>query len=71
MSHVIFSLNEYVICYGGIDLDMEQHYVTVTLCIGNESMPKIIIHDTISILVISNHNSSRVLLDKIASVYFI
>ena len=47
--------------------------------IGNESVPKIIINNTInsflktaiSILVISNHNSFRVLLDKIASVYFI
>ena len=45
--------------------------------IGNESAPKIIINNTInsfltaiSILVISNHNSFRVLFDKIASVYF-
>jgi len=45
--------------------------------IGNESAPKIIISNTslffktaISILVISNHNSFRVLFDKIASVYF-
>jgi len=45
--------------------------------IGNESVPKIIINDTIrlffktaiSILVISNHNGFRVLSDKIASVY--
>jgi len=40
---------------------------------GNESVPKIIINDTInlfffSILVILNHNSYRVLFDKIASV---
>ena len=48
--------------------------------IGNESMPKIIMNNTInllffktaiSILIISNHNSLRVLFDKIASVYFI
>jgi len=45
--------------------------------IGNESAPKIIISNThlffktaISILVISNHNSFRVLFDKIVSVYF-
>jgi len=46
---------------------------------GNESVPKIIINDTInfffrtaiSILVISNYNSFRELFDKIASVYFI
>ena len=47
--------------------------------IGNESMPKIIINDTItfflktaiSILLISNHNSFWVLFDKLASIYFI
>ena len=47
--------------------------------LGNESVPNIIISNTInlffkaaiSILVISNHNSFRVLFDKIASVYFI
>jgi len=46
--------------------------------IGNESVPKIKRHDTInffktaiSLLVISNHNSFRVLFDIIASVYFI
>jgi len=46
---------------------------------GDESVPKIIINNTmnllfktaISILVISNHNSYRVLFDKIARVYFI
>jgi len=45
---------------------------------GNESLPKIIINDTIifflnCILVVSNNNSFRVLglFDKIASVYFI
>ena len=44
---------------------------------GNESVPKIIINDTvffkttIGILVISNRNSFRALFDKIASVYFI
>jgi len=44
---------------------------------GNESVPKIIINDTISlffrpaILVISNHNIFRVLFDKIATVYLI
>jgi len=46
---------------------------------GNESIPIIIINNTInlnlffklvSILLISNHNSFRVLFDKIASVYF-
>ena len=44
---------------------------------GNDSVPKIIINNTInlfltaiSILLISNHNSFRVLFDKIASVYF-
>ena len=57
---------------------MERNYASVTLCIGNESVPKII-YDTInlyfktaiSILLISNHNSFRVMFDKIASVYFI
>jgi len=47
--------------------------------IGNESVPKIIINDTINLLiktaisisVISNGNSFRVLFDKIASVYYI
>ena len=46
--------------------------------IGNESVQKIIINDTIifswtasSILVISNHNSFRVLFAKIVSAYFI
>ena len=42
-------------------------------CVGNESVPKIVISDTvylllktaISILVISNHNSFRALFDKI------
>jgi len=45
---------------------------------GNESVPKIIINDTIifflnCILVVSNNNTFRVLrlFDKIASVYFI
>jgi len=46
---------------------------------GNESVPKIIINNTInlflktaiSVLLISNLNSFRVLFDKIASVYFI
>ena len=44
-----------------------------------ENVPKIIINDTINlfskteinILLISNHNSFRVLFDKIASLYFI
>ena len=47
-------------------------------CIGNESVPKIIINDTnlyfktaISMLVISNHNSFRVLFDKIAFIHFV
>ena len=44
--------------------------------IVNENVPKIIINDNnfltaISILLISNHNSFRVLFDKVASVYFI
>jgi len=46
--------------------------------VGNESVPKIIINDTIffsetaiSILVISNQNSARVLFYEIAFVYFI
>ena len=46
------------------------------MSIGNESVPKIVINDTtfyfetaISILVILNHNSFRVLFDKIAFVY--
>ena len=46
--------------------------------IENESVPKIIINDTrnlfltaMSISVISNHNSFRLLFDKSASVYFI
>ena len=46
---------------------------------GNETVPKIIINNTVnllfktavSIFLISNHNSLRVLFDKIASVYFI
>ena len=47
-------------------------YFSGVLLIGNETVPKIIINDTISlflltaisILVISNHNSFRVLFDK-------
>jgi len=47
--------------------------------IGNESVPKIIINDTIkffsltatSIFVISNQNSFRVLFEKIPPTYFI
>jgi len=47
--------------------------------IGNESVPKITINDTISrffktaisVLAISNHNSFRMLFDKIASIYLI
>jgi len=47
--------------------------------VGNESVPKIIINNTvklsffaeISILVISNRKSFRELFDKIASTYFI
>ena len=45
---------------------------------GNQSVPRIIIHNTINLffktaissLVISNHNSFRVLFDEIASVFF-
>ena len=55
------------------------HMETCRRQIGNESLSKIIINDTIfflklhviDILVISNRNSFRVLFDKIASVYFI
>ena len=38
------------------------------LLVGNERVPKMVIND---ILLISKHNSFRVLFDKIASVYFI
>jgi len=46
---------------------------------GNESVPKIIVNNKVNlffktannILVISNHNSFRVLFDNIASVYFL
>ena len=49
-----------------------------TTTTGNETVPKIIINNTINlffetairILLISSHNSFRVLFDKIASVYF-
>jgi len=53
-----------------------QHYRTVLCQQQNESVPKIIINDTkilfnsISILVISNNDSFRVLFDKIALFYF-
>ena len=51
----------------------------ITSRIGNGSVPQTVINDTrdlffkttISILVISNHNSFRVFFDKIAFVYFI
>ena len=54
------------------------HYLCAVLRIGNESVLKIIVNNTINlffktaigILVISNHNSFRVLFDKIASMYF-
>jgi len=49
--------------------------------IGHESVPKIIINDTVDLVfktaisylvgLISNHNSVRVLFDETASVYFI
>jgi len=53
--------------------------VNYLTAIGNESVPKIIINNAINLLfktaisisVISNHGSFRVLFDKIASVYFI
>jgi len=53
--------------------------VNYLIAIGNESVPKIIINNAINLLfktaisisVISNHSSFRVLFDKIASVYFI
>jgi len=62
--------------------EKQNPYIKLQQClewvIGNESVPKIIIIDTInlfltaiSILVTSNHDSFRVLFDKIASVYFI
>jgi len=45
------------------------------LCdMGNESVPKILINDKINLFrktAISNHNSFRVVFDKIVSVYFI
>ena len=52
---------------------------TESKTIGNASVAKIIVNNTInlllktaiSILLISNHNSFRVLFDKIASVYCI
>ena len=54
---------------------------TVSGPIGHESVPKIIINDTVDLVfktaisyligLISNHNSVRVLFDKTASVYFI
>jgi len=60
------------------DRRVDERGVDIDTVIGNESVPKIIINDTvifsyiaISILVISNHNSFQVLFDKIASVYFI
>jgi len=55
-----------------------RRHASAVLDIGNESVRKIIINDTIklfltaiSILVVSNRNSFWVLFDKIASVYFI
>jgi len=54
-----------------------KNQLSVLRCIGNKSVPKTVIHDTnlfltaISIFLITNHNSLRVLFDKIASVYFI
>jgi len=53
--------------------------VRCALSIGNDSVPKMIINDTVKFFsktatnfsVISNHNSFRVLFDKSASVYFI
>jgi len=56
---------------------MKENYVAAIPCIRNETLPKIIINNTvhfyaaISILLTSNHNSFPVLFDKIASVYFI
>ena len=62
-----------------IDAFLLMHAWELTMPIGNESLPKIVINGTInlflktavSILPISNHNSFRVLFDKTASVYFI
>jgi len=58
---------------------LNPQYFPISSRIGNESVPKNTINDmikffpetSISILVISNHNSFRVLFAKIASVYFI
>jgi len=55
------------------------NYYLDTDVLGNESVPNIIINETVNVflklqspfLVISNHSSFRVLFDKIASVYFI
>jgi len=61
-------------------LPPNQHHQSTEGKIGNESFPKIILNDTtnvfffktvISMLVISNHVSFRVLFDKIVSVYFL
>ena len=59
--------------------DFQLTLATTRFRVENESMTKIIINDTIylflktaiSISLISNHNSFRVLFEKIASVYFI
>ena len=59
--------------------DLDACAIFVRPPIGNESVPKIVINNTIylrfktavSILLISNRNSFRVLFDKIASIYFI
>jgi len=74
------------VCCDTLLLRHSANFITLTvtklfiteLFIENESVHEIIINDTInvfltaiSILVISNHNSFRVLFDKIASVYFI
>ena len=68
---------------GGLRRKFQLHFATGVpqtnaARIGNESVPKIIINNTtnlffktaVSILLISNHSSFRVLFDKIDSVYF-
>ena len=63
----------------GVIMGLGSELSALRLVVGNESVPKIIINNTvnlfyktaISAFIISNHNSYRVLFYKIASVYFI
>ena len=65
--------------YGGHVPDTPWTMDAFSVRIGNESVPKIIINNAINLFFFklqsaflqSNHNSFRVLFDKIASVYFI